>query len=476
MTAVRMWARAELRARWKAWALLGLLAGATFGLSAAAVAGARRSSDAVPALAAAIRVPTAALLPNDPTFDEEKRAAVAALPEVTRTYPFLVAFGAEVVQPRGLDTTLLADDRATGVASSPRRSSRGVRLIPDAPTRWRSTRSHATGTTSASARRWSSRQTAESLAPFPPELVPEGDADVPATSARRRHHEVGVERGRLDAVERAVREVPAASWPGFVNMFVDLRHGEADLARFRADVERIIGHPVNVESSADLFGIRKANNVTDVESDGLLLFALAALLGGGVLVGQALVRTVTAGAADLPTWRAIGADRGIAIRAMVAPSIVTAAVGAVTTVVVAIALSSRFPIGVARQYDLDLGTHADWLVLGVAVVAIVLAVGAVAALAAWWRVTRRERGVRGAVDRRAMGCAAGVVAGARDRVAARGGAGAWTARGARALRAHRRDRRRARRGRVLHVPRRDRGRAHHTRAFGRRVGLRHRVR
>ena len=47
--------------------------------TAAAVAGAWRSSDAVPALAAAIRVPTAALLPNDPTFDEEKRAAVAAL-------------------------------------------------------------------------------------------------------------------------------------------------------------------------------------------------------------------------------------------------------------------------------------------------------------------------------------------------------------------------------------------------------------
>jgi len=40
----------------------------------------------------------------------------------------------------------------------------------------------------------------------------------------------------------------------------------------------------------DLHGIRKALNVTDLERDGLLLFALAALLGGGVLVGQALVR------------------------------------------------------------------------------------------------------------------------------------------------------------------------------------------
>ena len=193
-----------------------------------------------------------------------------------------------------------------------------------------------------------------------------------------------------------------------------------------------------------------------------MLFALAALLGGGVLVGQALVRTVTAGAADLPTWRAIGADRGIAIRAMVAPSIVTAAVGAVTTVVVAIALSSRFPIGTAREYDLDLGTHADWL-------GARCGRGRARARGrrrsrhstAWWRVTRREPAYEAAVDRGALGGAVGMVTGAGDRVAARGGAGTRATCGAGALGARRRDRRRARRRRVLHVPRRDRGRAHH---------------
>ena len=66
---------------------------------------------------------------------------------------------------------------------------------------------------------------------------------------------------------------------------------------------------MNVEGAADLFGVRKAENVTAFDEDGLLLFALVALLGGGVLVGQALVRTVSASAADLPTWRSIGADR-----------------------------------------------------------------------------------------------------------------------------------------------------------------------
>jgi hypothetical protein len=76
---------------------------------------------------------------------------------------------------------------------------------------------------------------------------------------------------------------------------------------------------------------------------------------------------------------------------MVAPAIVTAVVGAVTTVVVAVALSSQFPVGTARDFDLHVGTHADWLVLGLAVLAVTFVTLAVATGAAWWRATRRER-------------------------------------------------------------------------------------
>ena len=92
--------------------------------------------------------------------------------------------------------------------------------------------------------------------------------------------------------------------PRVENMFVDLRDGDAAIPGVASAVESIVGHPVNVESSNELFGVRKAKNVTGFEEDGLLLFALAALLGGGVLVGQALVRAVSGSAADLPTWRA----------------------------------------------------------------------------------------------------------------------------------------------------------------------------
>ena len=87
----------------------------------------------------------------------------------------------------------------------------------------------------------------------------------------------------------------------------------------------MVGHPVNVERGSDLLGLRQTENISDIERNGLLLFALATLVGGGVLVGQALVRAVTAGAADAPTWRAMGASRPMLVRAMVAPTAIVCA-------------------------------------------------------------------------------------------------------------------------------------------------------
>jgi hypothetical protein len=62
----------------------------------------------------------------------------------------------------------------------------------------------------------------------------------------------------------------------------------------------------------------------------------------------------------------------------------------ITAVAVAIAISPRFPIGVARRYDLDVGLHADALVLGATVILLALAILGTATAAAWWRVTRGE--------------------------------------------------------------------------------------
>jgi ABC-type antimicrobial peptide transport system permease subunit len=155
-------------------------------------------------------------------------------------------------------------------------------------------------------------------------------------------------------------------------------------------MQRIVGHDVNIESFADLFGIPKLNTIMRVEETGLLLFALAVLIVGGVLVGQALARAVTAGAAELPTWRAMGADRGMAVRALVMPALVTAAVGILVGAAVTVLLSARFPIGQARRYDLHVGYHADWFVLGLAALAILIAVVVTASVAAFWSASGRH--------------------------------------------------------------------------------------
>ncbi len=160
--------------------------------------------------------------------------------------------------------------------------------------------------------------------------------------------------------------------------------------KFQQDVQRITGRPTNVERAATLFGVAKVMNVSDVEERGLLLFAIAVLVGAGALVGQALVRSVSAGAADLPTWRAMGADHRVIVGGLVLPTLVTALVGAVTAIFLAIALSPRFPIALSRRYELDIGFHADWLVLGLAAFLVIFAVLLTAWITAEIRIRRRE--------------------------------------------------------------------------------------
>ena len=50
---------------------------------------------------------------------------------------------------------------------------------------------------------------------------------------------------------------------------VDLRGGAADLDQLREDVDRLVGHPVNVEDAEDLFGVRQIRNVSRIEAGGI---------------------------------------------------------------------------------------------------------------------------------------------------------------------------------------------------------------
>lgn len=376
--------------------MLGLLAGATFGLAAAGVAGARRADAAVPRyLAASGPRLDAAILPNDPAFDADVRARVAALPEVQRTYPFVVAFALSVPRPKALGgdfpgllptdaggNRVMANVIVDGRVPDPGRPDE-IAVDEFARDRY--------GLDLGSTMVLAQTVTPEMRAQLPPEFVPQVD-DL---DFRQRLRVVGImktvdEEGGSFSPSSGFARKYADRLVGPTNMFLTLRHGEADFARFRRDVQRIVGHPVNVESGTELLRLRQTRNIADVERDGLLLFALAVVLVGGVLVGQALVRAVTAGAGEADTWRALGADRRLMVVAMAIPAVVVAVVGAVVAIGVAIALSPRLPIGSTRDIDIDLGVHADWLVLGLAALAVVLGAMTAAIVTAWWRTARGE--------------------------------------------------------------------------------------
>ncbi len=395
LTAAWLWGSSELRARWRSWLVLGLLAGATFGLAAAGLAGARRTAVALPRYVAALHAPTAAVLANDPSFDDAKRRAVAALPEVKAVYPFEIAIALQVA-PVGDGGGLIPTTPASA------RLMAGVLVAGRAPDQAR--RDEITVDQNlerkfhlviGSTMTLSQSISAKDAASAPPGMLPRGIDPNFAQKLRV----VGISK----SVDTSTNWTPSAGFyaeygariAGFVNEFVSLRRGEADLPRFRQDAARISGHPLNVESFAQLTGQPKIANLLRVEEDGLLLFALAVLIIGGVLVGQALARAVSAGASELATWRAIGADRRIAVRALVLPAIVTATVGVATAIGSAIALSPRFPISQARRYDLDVGIHADLVVLGGAAAAVLLAVLGTAVLSALVAASGRRSADRG---------------------------------------------------------------------------------
>ena len=73
------------------------------------------------------------------------------------------------------------------------------------------------------------------------------------------------------------------------------------------------------------------------------------------------------------------------------PLFLSASTAALVTVVTAISLSGRLPIGLAGRLDPDKGIHADWLVLAPGAGAVVAAVLAGAVLTALWATSRTAR-------------------------------------------------------------------------------------
>lgn len=395
---IRLWVRSELRNRWRTLLVLGVIAGLAGGLVVAAVAGARRTATAYDRYRVAVAAPDAIVFGTQVGLFPADYSAVRALPEVEAAGEFTLSPVA-IEKPK-LSTLAPGDDQLYRTVSRPLLTEG---RLPDPA------RDDEVVVNRAAKKRYGldvgdrlKIVTSTNIEAF----FVGGEMDGPSVDATV----VGVGDSMIDQIFLSsgdgeagfvpsggllgrYEEVPRAG-----NLVVKLRPG-TDVSAFRAraqDAVRQSNRQALEDASAldaeipvrDIGEDRKRYvRGTDLERTALLLFAAAAALAAFVLVGQAIARAAYATADALPAMRALGFTRRASMIGLVLPMSLAAGIAAVVALATAIALSPRFPIGLAAQLDPDPGLHADWWVLVPGVVAVVLAVlcgAALAALRATW--------------------------------------------------------------------------------------------
>lgn len=211
---------------------------------------------------------------------------------------------------------------------------------------------------------------------------------------------VGVMRDPLDVIARPTDIVITPLTPAAAARFASLGSlGEGALVNLRpgtdvdafaselagampdAEIERWIGGMDLAETG---FG-----STLDVIGDGLLAVAVVVGVAGALVVGQAFARAASSSRSDDDALGALGLGRRHRRFVTMAPSAVVAVLGGLGSGVVALALSPRFPIGVARRAEPDPGLDPHpGIALGAAVVVLVAIALAVVGAAA---TSRRRR-------------------------------------------------------------------------------------
>src|SRR5438067_205208 len=386
-SAIRFWARTELRQRWRALVALGVIAGVAGGLALAAVAGARQSATAYSRWRAATAAPDAIVFGTQVGNEDTDYAPVLKLPEVVAGGQFELA---QVGLARLHITSLPPGDTQLyrTVARPLIRKGRLPRPghldeVVVNRTAARKLRLHVGQRVTINSAL--DRNAFYGLAPSD-------------TGPRQQARIVGVGDSMVDFV--FTPDEPGFEPPGeFLvqhpqiqrapNLIVRLKPG-TNVAAFHRRADAALNLPdVPVRDIAQ--DAKRFTHGTDLEQTGLWLFAAAVALAALVLVGQALSRTVYAMAEPAPALRALGFTHPDLVGGVLLPVTVTAGTAAIVAVTSAYALSPRFPVGLSRQLDPRLGHHLDWAVLAPGAVAVVLLVLAGAALAGWRAAVASDR-------------------------------------------------------------------------------------
>jgi predicted lysophospholipase L1 biosynthesis ABC-type transport system permease subunit len=369
-----MWARADVRARWRALVALAVLAGVAAGVALAAVAGARRTdaaldrlrdeTDAADAIVFATQVGNFA-----PDWD-----ALEARPEVEALAPWALIFGDLAGEP-GQVVFGSVDGRWGGEVN---RSvvTEGRMFDP---------RAVDEAVVDEEAAREEGVEVGD-VVPFQAEL-PGGEFDpAPARGPEVDLRVVGLTRnvgqflftGGILMVSPGLLERHGEELAVATNADVRLTPGGSGIDALTQDVNEIVGPGTPV---LDLDAVRRRiDTTTDVEHTALLLLGGVVAVAGAVLVGQALGRSASVVGDDAPALRAMGFTRAAIGSAAVLSHAGVAVLAALVAAATAVVASQWFPVGLARRIDPDVGVHLDLPVVlpGMAVTAVLIVLGAAA--------------------------------------------------------------------------------------------------
>ena len=382
--AANLWARREAGRRWLQLCVLGLLAGLAAALALSAFAGARRSASAWDRLREATGAADAVVFASqvDIFGPDVDWSEVAALPYVEAAGSFGIPFVSVVDGPDGMA------EQVGGMFSVPYGDWRtdvdrpivleGRLPDPDDP-------HEVLAPPGARDAGIAVGQQYTVRLPSDEQLATQdifGEPQGPEVKLRV----VGIGRSTF---ELATIPGDGAGWittPAFHdryaapvtfidNLLVRFRPGQGSVAELERDARRIFDSP-RMPVLDTRAASKRVTNGTNLEAVGLLLFGLAVALAGAVLIGQALTRSVRAGAVDLSPLHAMGFTRPDGARALALPHLCVVAVAAGVAALGAVALSPFYPIGLGSKVEPDPGVHVDWVVLGAGVLltAVVLLV------------------------------------------------------------------------------------------------------
>jgi hypothetical protein len=360
--AAAFWARQDVRRRWRSLVLLGVLVGLTAGFALSAWAGARRTDTALERLRQTTNASDAVAFPSQVGVSHPSWARLRARPEVASLAVWDLLFGNYDGQPGSLIFGS-ADGTYLGKVDKPI-VMQGRMFNP-----------HSSDEVVVDENAVNQGLPVGSSFTYRFYAHDQDDQTGPPRGPRVTMHVVGV-----------VREVPEFLFvpdgqilvsPGLMarygsrvagaeNADIVLRHGSADMGALRHDVNTLIapGAPVLDVDAAS----RRVTTTLTVETTALLLLAGASLLGGGILVAQLLERSASTIADDETALRTFGMSRNHLGLATGLSHLIPTGAAAPVAFGFALLASERFPVGLGRHIDPDVGYHVDWTVIGPGIV------------------------------------------------------------------------------------------------------------